>query len=156
MKKLLLLIIPLWTFSQNTSMLPNTYSELINTSRIGCMDLDETIIDIASFFTDVSSWGFLGCSDLIPTLESNILSALLPFDIPLDCSTDLTPFGYFDMNVSDICECSCEEYINIEQHSFTNPLLIKKINILGKTTNTKGLHFKIYDNGSIEKIFLIN
>ena len=44
----------------------------------------ETLIDIVSIFGDTSLLdGLLGCAELIPTLESGILSAFLPFDIPL-------------------------------------------------------------------------
>ena len=69
---------------------------------IDCVDLDETIINILSIFMNDPGFGFFGCSDVIPYLESQLF-------IPLNCSTDLTPFGYFNIDVSDVCECSCEE-----------------------------------------------
>ncbi|RPG59881.1 MAG: hypothetical protein CBD51_002480 [Flavobacteriales bacterium TMED191] len=154
MKKLLiLLIIPFLSLSQNFNNINNNL--IYNNSQIvGCVDLDETLIDLVSIFGDTSILdGLLGCAELIPTLESGILSAFLPFDIPLDCNTDLTPFGYIDMNVSDVCECSCQNYLDISQFNFTTRKLIKKLSILGKITrnNINGVQLYIYDDGSIEK-----
>ena len=77
------------------------YSKTSNSNNAltsGCQDLDETILNILSIFINDPEFGFFGCSDIIPYLESQFL-------IPLNCSTDLTPFGYFDMNVSLIA-CS--------------------------------------------------
>jgi len=124
---------------------------------IGCVDLDETIIDLISIFGDTSLLdGLLGCAEIIPTLESGILSAFLPFDIPLDCNTDVTPFGYMDMNVSDICECSCQNYLNTPTYNLANRKIIKTINILGaESNNNKGLILEIYNDGTIKKKHLI-
>ena len=154
MKKLLiLLIIPFLSLSQNFN---NINNDLIynNSQIVGCVDLDETLIDLVSIFGDTSILdGLLGCAELIPTLESGILSAFLPFDIPLDCNTDLTPFGYLDMNVSDVCECSCQNYLDISQFNLTTRKLIKKLSILGEIThnNSNGVRLYIYDDGSVEK-----
>lgn len=158
MKKLLiLLIIPFLSLSQNFN---NINNDLIynNSQIVGCVDLDETLIDLVSIFGDTSILdGLLGCAELIPTLESGILSAFLPFDIPLDCNTDLTPFGYLDMNVSDVCECSCQNYLDMSQFNLTTRKLIKKLSVLGKITrnNINGVQLYIYDDGSIEKKHLI-
>lgn len=158
MKKLLILIIiPFLSLSQNFN---NINNDLIynNSQLVGCVDLDETLIDLVSIFGDTSILdGLLGCAELIPTLESGILSAFLPFDIPLDCNTDLTPFGYLDMNVSDVCECSCQNYLDMSQFNLTTRKLIKKLSILGKITrkNINGVQLYIYDDGSIEKKYLI-
>ena len=99
--------------------------------------------------------GLLGCEELIPTLESGILSAFLPFDIPLDCSTDLTPFGYLDMNVSDVCECSCQKYLDVSKYNLANRRVLKKIDILGRFNNSKGFQVDIYNDGSVEKKYVI-
>ena len=148
---ILLLIIPFLSFSQNYYNADHNdiYDDVQMT---GCIDLDETILDIVSLFGDTSLLdGLLGCAELIPTLESGILSAFLPFDIPLDCNTDLTPFGYLDMNVSDVCECSCEKYLDIYKYNFTNRKLIKNIDLLGRNSNNKGFTIEIYDDGSVEE-----
>tara|TARA_B100000902_G_scaffold393861_1_gene448963 strand:+ start:1640 stop:2116 length:477 start_codon:yes stop_codon:yes gene_type:complete len=157
MKQLLLfLFIPFISLSQNYCNNDNepAYN---NTQIFGCVDLDETLIDIISIFGDTDLLdGLLGCDELIPTLESGLLSTFLPFDIPLDCNTDLTPFGYFDMNLSDVCECSCQNYLNISNYIANKPKLIKKISLLGKDVNFKtGFQLLIYDNGSIDKKYLI-
>tara|TARA_B100001741_G_C16437411_1_gene543943 strand:+ start:175 stop:645 length:471 start_codon:yes stop_codon:yes gene_type:complete len=155
MKKILLfVIIPFMIFSQSM------YNENNNSNynqNIGCVDLDETIIDLVSIFGDTSLLdGLLGCAEIIPTLESGILSAFLPFDIPLDCNTDITPFGYMDMNVSDVCECSCQNYLDISTYNLTNRKIIKQINIVGtEANNNTGLIIKIYDDGSVEKRYAI-
>ena len=150
MKILLLLILPILSFSQNISGLNN------DPQVICCVDLDETLVDLVSIFGDTSFLdGLLGCAELIPTLESGILSAFLPFDIPLDCNTDLTPFGYFDMNVSDVCECSCQEYLNLDNPLFANRKIIHTYSILGQNTNTLNLQLQIYDDGSVEKKYVI-
>lgn len=158
MKKIiLLLILPCLSLSQNSyyNNIDNTYHNPVE--LLGCVDLDETIIDLVSLFGDASFLdGLLGCSELIPTLESDILSAFLPFDIPLDCSTDLTPFGYLDMNVSDICECSCQEYLSIPNYNFNNRKILQKLNILGLETTNKGLFIEVYDDGSVNKKYIIN
>ena len=151
----LIIIIPFIGMSQKS------YSENINyiyydSQVIGCVDLDETLIDLVSIFGDTSLLdGLLGCAELIPTLESGILSAFLPFDIPLDCNTDLTPFGYFDMDVSDVCECSCQEYLSLDNPIFVNRKKIHTYSILGQNTNKLNLQLHIYDDGSVEKIYVI-
>jgi len=111
---------------------------------IDCEDLDETIINILSIFINDPEFGFFGCSDVIPYLESQVF-------IPLNCNTDLTPFGYFNINVSDVCECSCEEYLSIKETNSINRELIKTINILGKETTEKGFIIEIYNDGSVIK-----
>ena len=156
MKKfLLLLIVPVLSFGQNYYDCNN--DDVYENIQInGCIDLDETIIDIVSIFGDTSLLdGLLGCEELIPTLESGILSAFLPFDIPLDCSTDLTPFGYLDMNVSDVCECSCQKYLDISKYNLANRRVLKKIDILGRFNNSKGFQVDIYNDGSVEKKYVI-
>ncbi len=149
-----LIILPLILFCQNTKN-KSTYfmaNNALQQNVLGCQDLDETLIDIVSIFGEVSLLeGLLGCEELIPTLESGILSAFLPFDIPLDCSTDLTPFGYLDVNLNDVCQCSCEPFLDINNINNYQPKLIKKIDLLGRINNNKGLFFEIYDDGTIIK-----
>ena len=156
MKKLLtIIIIPFLSFSQNFY---NTNNDPIYDDHqiVGCVDLDETLIDLVSIFGDTSLLdGMLGCAELIPTLESGILSSFLPFDIPLDCNTDLTPFGYLDMNVSDVCECSCQKHLEISSYNLTNRKLIKKISALGLEATEKGLQLEIYNDGSVEKKYIL-
>ena len=154
-KLLILLILPILSFSQNIYGLNN--DPFYNDPQvIGCVDLDETLVDLVSIFGDTSFLdGLLGCAELIPTLESDILSAFLPFDIPLDCNTDLTPFGYLDMNLSDVCECSCQKHLEISNYNLTNRQLIKKIGFLGRFSVNKGLQLEVYDDGTVEKKYLI-
>ena len=150
-----MIIIPFFGVAQQ-SYFENTEPTYDDTQVIGCVDLDETLIDLVSIFGDTSLLdGLLGCAELIPTLESGILSAFLPFDIPLDCNTDLTPFGYLEMNVSDVCECSCQEYLSLDNPSFTSRKIIHTYSILGQKTNTLNLQLYIYDDGAVEKKYLI-
>jgi len=151
----LIIIIPFIGMSQKSYF--ENQDQIYNHSElIGCVDLDETLIDLVSIFGDTSLLdGLLGCAELIPTLESGILSAFLPFDIPLDCNTDLSPFGYLDMNVSDVCECSCQEYLNLDNPIFANRKIIHTYSILGQTANTLRLQLYIYDDGSVEKKYVI-
>lgn len=131
--------------SQNHSSVYDDFSEGTNEQySIDCVDLDETIINLLSIFINDPEFGFFGCSDVIPYLESQIL-------IPLNCNTDLTPFGYFNINVSDVCECSCEEYLGVKETNTINKELIKTINILGNETKEKGFIIEIYDDGSVIK-----
>ena len=157
MKKLLLLLllIPFLSSSQNICEVNN--NQIYDNSQVhGCVDLDETFLDLISIFGDTSLLnGLLGCAELIPTLESGILSAFLPFDIPLDCNTDLTPFGYIDINVYDVCECSCQNYLKISNYNLTNRKLIKKMNFLGKQSVNSNFQLHMYNDGSIEKKYLI-
>jgi len=153
-KTLTLIILPLILFCQESKH-KSTYfmaNSTLPQNVLGCQDLDETLIDIVSVFGDVSLLdGLLGCEELIPTLESGILSAFLPFDIPLDCGTDLTPFGYLDVNLYDVCQCSCEPFLNIININNHQPKMIRQIDFLGRINNTKGLFFEIYDDGTIIK-----
>ena len=123
---------------------------------VGCVDLDESFLELVSIFGDTSLLdGLLGCAELIPVLESGLLSAFLPFDIPLDCNTDLTPFGYLDVNLSDVCECSCQKHLTIPNYNFSSQKLIKKISVLGGDTYNKGFQIRIYNDGSVKKQYLI-
>ena len=137
---LLFFILPYFLLCQNNifsekNVNQNGFSE----NNIGCQDLDETLIDIVSIFGDTSLLdGLLGCAELIPTLESGILSAFLPFEIPLDCNTDLTPFGFLDVNLSDICQCSCEPFLSSYENA-KSLKLIKRIDLLGRFKSNYGL-----------------
>ncbi len=156
MRKLLfILILPILSFSQDIWSLNDDpfYSD---PQAIGCVDLDETLVDLVSIFGDTSFLdGLLGCAELIPTLESGILSAFLPFDIPLDCNTDLTPFGYLDMNLSDVCECSCQNYLSIPDLGISSIKVIENISILGQISNLSNFSIDIYSDGSVRKKLII-
>ena len=162
MKKLItLIVIPFILYSQENNIESNYFKDKdFNVYYYGCQDLDETLIDIVSIFGDTSLLeGLLGCSELIPTLESGILSAFLPFEIPLDCNTDLTPFGYLDVNLFDICQCSCEPYVNLSGLSILvneKPQLLKSIDILGRENLNKNLTLELYKNGTVVKKMKIN
>ncbi len=153
---LLFFLVPFFLLGQN-----NILSEkIINQNgffenNIGCQDLDETLIDVVSIFGDTSLLdGLLGCAELIPTLESGILSAFLPFEIPLDCNTDLTPFGFLDVNLSDVCQCSCEPFLSSFEDT-KRLKLIKKIDLLGRFKSNFGFYIEIYEDGSAIKKYNI-
>ena len=60
------------------------------------------------------------------------------------------------MEISEICECACE---NIENTSSINEFenskeLIKIVDVLGKETSDQGFIIKIYNDGSVEKIYI--
>ena len=165
MKKLITLIVfPFILISQENNINPNYLNDKTsNVNYYGCQDLDETLIDIVSIFGDTSLLdGLLGCSELIPTLESGILSAFLPFEIPLDCNTDLTPFNLVDLvdvNLYDICQCSCEPYVNLSELpilSNEKTTLLKSIDILGRDNFNKNITLELYENGEVVKKMKIN
>ena len=119
---------------------------------VGCVDLDEALIDLISIFGTPSFLeSLLGCSEIIPALEMGFISSILPFEIPLDCNTDLTPFGYFDMSVSDICECSCQNFLDIDILKPNNKTPIKVFNILGAENINQKIQIFMYDDGSVKK-----
>tara|TARA_A100001011_G_C14300679_1_gene840632 strand:+ start:2684 stop:3160 length:477 start_codon:yes stop_codon:yes gene_type:complete len=154
-KILILLVLPILGFSQNIGGLNND-SFYNDPQVIGCVDLDETLVDLVSIFGDTSFLdGLLGCAELIPTLESGILSAFLPFDIPLDCNTDLTPFGYLDMDLSDVCECSCQDYLSIPDLDISSRMVIENMSILGQASNLSNFSIDIYSDGSVKKKLVI-
>ena len=64
----------------------------------------------------------------------------------------MTDFG--GMTISDICECSCEDTSSINEFE-NSKKLVKVIDILGKETNNKGFIIKIYNDGSVEKKYII-
>jgi len=165
MKKLIILIfLPYILFSQVNNIKSNYLNNNnSNGNYYGCQDLDETLIDIVSIFGDTSLLeGLLGCSELIPTLESGILSAFLPFEIPLDCNTDLTPFNLVDLvdvNLYDVCQCSCEPYVNLSELPILNKeknKLLKSIDILGRDKFNKNITLELYENGEVVKKIKIN
>ena len=117
--------------------------------EVGCEDADETILNILSLFMVDPGFGFFGCADIIPYLESQVL-------IPLDCNTNLTPFGYFNMTISDVCECSCEEYLNLGTPVFVNRKIINTISILGQKSHNSQLQLELYNDGSVEKRYIID
>ena len=148
-KILILLIIPFLIISQDLD--ENHIADISSEQMYGCIDLDETLLDVVSVFGDTSLLdGLLGCAELIPTLESGILSAFLPFDIPLDCNTDLTPFGYLDMDMSDVCECSCQDYLNLYNENF-NKKKIRTLDIYGREFKGDGFYFELYKDGTVTK-----
>ena len=148
-KLLLLLIIPFISFGQNNYSTHSNLNDKISTQNIlGCEDADDTILNILSLFINDPEFGFFGCSDVIPYLESQVL-------IPLNCNTSLTPFGYFNMTVSDICECSCQEYLDIDVTDLSNKKIIKMFSIIGQQSIQTGFQLHIYDDGSVEKKYLI-
>jgi hypothetical protein len=49
----------------------------------------------------------------------------------------------------------CESLTEMIEMSITNKQLIKKIDILGRGTNQKGFNIEIYDDGSVEKKYVI-
>ena len=114
----------------------------------GCVDDDDIMLNILGTFINDPGFGFFGCADIIPYLENQSI-------IPLNCETDLTLLGYFNMSVPDVCECSCQDYINIIETNKHTRTLIKTINIIGKNSHGKPLYINIYDDRSIEKIFRI-
>ena len=61
------------------------------------------------------------------------------------------------MNVSDVCECSCQNYLEISNYNLTSRKLINKASILGKMTYNNNYSFQIhiYDDGSVEKKYII-
>ena len=148
MKKLLILfIIPFLTFSQYNYLINSEpTNKIFKNNTLGCEDADETILNILSLFMNDPGFGFFGCSDIIPYLEAQAL-------IPLNCNTNLTPFGYFNLTVSDICECSCQEYLNLSNADLSNQKIIQTFSINGQQSNQAPLQLIIYDNGSVKKIY---
>ena len=59
------------------------------------------------------------------------------------------------MNVSNICECSCQPYLTISQNHLTNRKLLRRISILGGGITKKGFQLYIYDDGVVEKKFFL-
>ena len=127
----------------------NTFNYMIaDKNLLGCEDADETILNILSLFIDDPGFGFFGCSDIIPYLESQSI-------IPLNCNTNLTPFGYFNMNLADICQCSCQEYLPLENFNISHRKLIDSFSIIGTMANYPRLKLNIYNDGYIEKIYTV-
>ena len=65
-KLLLLLIVPFLGYSQNFYDVNNDqiYN---NTQVVGCVDLDETLLDLVSIFGDTSLLDIIRCAEPIPT-----------------------------------------------------------------------------------------
>ncbi len=168
MKKLItLIVLPFILLSQVNNIKSNYLTNNSNGNYYGCQDLDETLIDIVSIFGDTSLLelilsGPLSCEGLIPTLELGIVSAILPFEIPLDCNTDLTPFNLVDLvdvNLYDVCQCSCEPYVNFSgllTLSNSKTKLLKSIDVLGRDNFNNNISLELYENGEVVKKMKIN
>jgi len=121
---------------------------IVGDNLVGCEDADETILNILSLFMNDPGFGFFGCSDIIPYLESQSI-------IPLNCNTNLTPFGYFNMTLADVCECSCQEYIQLENFNISNPKLINSFSIIGAINDDTALKLNVYNDGYVQKIYIV-
>jgi len=69
-------------------------------------------------------------------------------------------WGNMDVNISEeiwkfFSEMSISEQSFIEEVNDRNKKLIKVIDILGRETNSKNFHIEIYDDGSVEKKYMI-
>jgi len=121
---------------------------VVGENLAGCEDADETILNILSLFINDPGFGFFGCADIIPYLESQSI-------IPLNCNTNLTPFGYFNMTLADICECSCQEYIQLENFNISNRKLINSFSIIGAIDDYAELKINVYSDGYVQKIYIV-
>ena len=136
---LIVSIFPLFLIGQNKLNGLSDNGPFYSKNLVGCEDADEVILNILSIFINDPEFGFFGCADIIPYLESQTI-------IPLNCSTNLTPLGYFNMSVSDVCECSCQEFLNLYNTSLKNPKIIKNISILGQGILKQTIFIEVYDD----------
>ena len=90
-------------------------------------------------------------------MKKYILLLIVPFlSFGQDCSDANTPCSIND----NICLIKTDaegntEFTNIIESDTANKSLLKKIDILGRDTNQKGFNIEIYDDGSIEKKYVI-
>ena len=114
------------------------------------------------YFLWILLFVFGGCTSIVPLPEVSILGPasqndaeqlvqsppplkFLPFEIPLDCNTDLTPFGFLDVNLSDICQCSCEPFLSSYENT-QSLKLIKTIDLLGRFKSNYGFYIEMYED----------
>ena len=99
--------------------------------------------------------------DLKTFLQNNLWKkprlSLLGFGIII-----LTPFNLVDLvdvNLYDICQCSCEPYVNLSELpilSNEKTTLLKSIDILGRDNFNKNITLELYENGEVVKKMKIN
>ena len=128
-------------------MLP-AYS--INIARGGCInDLDND--DVCDELEIIGCVNNLACNYNSSATESNN-SCLFPGD---DCVIELTGGGAFISGTYD-SSCFCIENSTYISDQMPSKKLITTINILGeKTLNKTGFKLEIYEDGSIEKKYII-
>ncbi len=148
MKKVLLAFAILSMISTQYSRGNTLNYMIVGENLVGCEDADETILNILSLFMDDPGFGFFGCADIIPYLESQSI-------IPLNCQTNLTPFGYFNMTLTDVCECSCQEYLQLKNLNISNRKLIDSFSVIGSINDYTKLKLNVYNDGYVQKIYIV-
>ena len=129
-----------------------TYSTLINT---GLSNLDGITMDSCGDFY-VTAWSSNSLhrynSDFTET--EIIMDGLSnPADICYNSNDNIIGIPNSGNNTVDFVELDCNNSIVPERTHNRN--LLKTIDILGRQTTDKGFHIEIYDNGSIEKKYLL-
>ena len=70
----------------------------------------------------------------------------------IETESNFSPCAYSNLPLIDLYEC---DGVSIDEESI-NKSLIKTLDILGReTTNNKGFQLQIYDDGSVEKKYVI-
>ena len=133
-------------------LINETYSTIINT---GLGNLDGISMDQCGNFY-VSAWSSNAIHKYnFDFLETEIIAAGLsnPADIYYNQSDNILAIPNSGNNTVDFMFYPCDN--SDIQENLTTKNLIKKIDILGRETTKKGFELHIYNDGSVEKKYLI-
>ena len=135
------------------------------------VDNNDNIIAIENPYTAASFYGLAGGYAELRTLEI-ISDFMLPFDgvvnamnglmpnVIVDENFIVDPLNPIDMKTGDIPFTMCSwpfsmNNLNVSEIN-ANKSLLKTIDFLGRNNNSKGLKIEIYDDGSVEKSYIID
>jgi len=134
----------------------------IDCGEEGCWEVNEWYCVGCEYFIDECS--YIECesnnnwSDVITSNECGL--CLVMNTIILDCFCDWPEtvifWEEFDEETCTLYEmCDCQNITVEEEIVYTNKSLLKTIDFLGRETTNKDFQLEIYDDGSVEKKYLI-
>ena len=83
------------------------------------------------------------------------LMGVITFDVPGVYNYDCSMYGHAAMGMVGSITVNEVNNSSISTHYNCNKFLIKTIDFFGRETTNKGFQLKVYDNGSVEKKYML-
>ena len=148
-------LVPFWTLDDCQNSCENTEIE-------GCWEENEWycvgceyVIDECSYIECESNNNW---SNIITSDECGVCVVMNTIIVDCFCDWPETAFFWeeFDEETCTLYEmCDCQNITIEEEIVYYNKSLLKTIDILGRETTNKGFQLHIYDDGSVEKKYVI-
>ena len=169
MKKLFILIItPLFSFSQEMhyvlvqqmSYFPNNITIQVG-DQVSFTHEGFGTHDVNFTMNSLNFEPFNNPAEIISLPAANSyqsdagLMGVITFNVPGTYNYDCSMYGHAAMGMVGSITVNEVNNSSISTHYNCNKLLIKTIDFLGRETTNKGFQLKIYDDGSIEKKYML-